>query len=49
MRTRWRSAGVMVEEAEELPLAHAALDSLASFFTDPGSRRERRARKRRRH
>lgn len=48
LRDALGSLDIAVEEAEELPLAHAALDSLAGFLADPGSRRERRARKRRR-
>ena len=48
LRDALGSLDIAVEGAEELPLAHAAFESLASFLTEPGSRRERRARKRRR-
>lgn len=48
LRDALGSLDIAVEEAEELPFAHAALDSSAGFLADPGSRRERRARKRRR-
>ena len=48
LRDALGSLDVAVEEAEELPLAHAAFDSLASFLADPGSRPTRRSRRRRR-
>lgn len=51
LRDALGSLDVAVEEAEELPLAHAAFDSLDTFLTDPidpGSRPSRRERRRRR-
>lgn len=48
LRDALGSLDVAVEEAEELPLAHAVFDSLASFLADPGSPPPRRARRRRR-
>jgi hypothetical protein len=48
LRDALASIDVAIEEAGELPVAHAVLDSLSSFLAEPGSRRERRARRRRR-
>ena len=48
LRDALGSIQVLVEEAEELPLAHAAFDSLAEFLADPAPSSSRRRRHRRR-
>lgn len=47
LRSPLGEVGVVVDEAEDLPLAHDALESLAEFLTRPPGLRPRRRRRRR--